>query len=161
VQAKWFFKLALIIAVTIPCCEWQSPPAIAQEPPSPVDVTFTVEDVCGFPVLGQIRGKQGVIALPDGRLLITAPAETVTLKNLADPSKETTVSITGAFHLRFAENGDVEYVVTGRNILVGINSDSPFVLAIGWFAFTTDAAGNPIQPLTGNGQLIDVCQLLS
>jgi hypothetical protein len=36
-----------------------------------------------------------------------------------------------------------------------------FVLAIGHFSFVFDSNGNLIQPLTGQGQLIDVCGLIN
>ena len=132
----------------------------AQGPPSDVHETFTVDGICDFPVLVEIQGKQGIIGLPGDRLLVTAPAETVTLTNLADPTRSETISITGAFHLTFAENGDTTFVVTGRNLLIGLDPD-PFVITIGTFTFVTDDAGNQLEPLSGSGRVVNVCQLLN
>jgi hypothetical protein len=53
----------------------------------------------------------------------------------------------------------VETVATGRNLLG--DPDAGLVIAIGDFSFVFDAKGNLIQPLTGEGQLIDVCEALA
>jgi hypothetical protein len=34
------------------------------------------------------------------------------------------------------------------------------VLVIGKFSFVTDAEGNIIQPIEGQGQIIDICQMI-
>ena len=54
----------------------------------------------------------------------------------------------------------MEFVGTGRNPLIGFEPEAGFVLAIGTFNFVFDADFNLIQPVPGNGQLIDICQLL-
>jgi hypothetical protein len=65
----------------------------------------------------------------------------------------------GAFHVDRLENGDLETVVTGRNILG--NPVAGLVLAMGRFSFVFDAGGNLIQPLQGTGRLLDICELLT
>jgi hypothetical protein len=50
-------------------------------------------------------------------------------------------------------------VVTGLNLLG--DPDAGFVLAKGNFSFVFDKDGVLIQPLEGEGQLTDVCELLS
>ena len=69
------------------------------------------------------------------------------------------MSITGAFHQSTDQNGNVTTVATGRNLLG--DPEAGFVLAIGDFSFVFDSNGNLIQPLTGQGQLIDVCSLIN
>ncbi len=81
-----------------------------------------------------------------------------TLTNLDNPENQETLNITGAFHQTTLENGDVVTVATGRNLLG--DPEAGFVLAIGDFSFVFDKEGNLIQPLSGEGQLIDICALL-
>jgi hypothetical protein len=133
--------------------------SFAQGPPVPVADTFTIEGICDFPILVQTSGKEGSIELPNGNLIGTAPGEYWTLTNLDDPSKSETVNLTGAFHYTFHENGDVTLVGTGRN-LFGFVEDHSLVIAMGTFSFTVDQDGNLIQPLTGQGRVIDVCSQL-
>ena len=65
----------------------------------------------------------------------------------------------GAFHQTTLENGDVVSEVTGRNRLG--DPEAGFVIAIGNFSYVFNEKGKLVQPLTGEGQLIDVCGLLS
>src|SRR5712692_9471032 len=54
-------------------------------PPQPITVTFLIPaNVCGFPVQETITGRQGVISLPGGGVLVTAPATTSVFTNLTD-----------------------------------------------------------------------------
>jgi hypothetical protein len=69
------------------------------------------------------------------------------------------LNVLGSFHETVLENGDVETVVTGRNLL--FDPESGFVLAIRRFSFVFDEEGTLVQPLSGIGQLIDVCELLT
>lgn len=133
--------------------------------PTPNDPTPFVDPVasgvCGFPVQLAFGGKSKAIELPGGRTLYTGPGFTATVTNLATGRTET-LNITGAFHTTTLANGDVEYVVTGRNLLAfDPAAGSVFVLASGRFTFTVDAAGTTVQTLQGNGRLTDVCALLS
>ena len=50
-------------------------------------------------------------------------------------------------------------VMTGRNF--AIDPEAGTTVVIGRFSFVFDAEGNLIQPQTGTGQRIDVCELLS
>ena len=49
--------------------------------------------------------------------------------------------------------------VTGRNLLG--DPEAGFVIAIGNFSYVFNEKGKLVQPLTGEGQLIDVCGFLS
>lgn len=135
-------------------------PTLAQGPPTDVNETFTVDGFCSFPVLVELQGKAKTIALGQNRAILTSPGVTASFTNLDNPAHHQTLGITGSFHLTFLENGDVGFVVTGRNLLVGVDADEGFLITIGNFNFVLDAAGNVVQPLSGRGRVIDVCALL-
>jgi hypothetical protein len=127
---------------------------------NPVDLPAgAVFGKCDFPVRLQYSGKAKTITLPDGSFISTSPGLKATLTNLDNPENQKTFSITGAFHTTTLENGDVQTVVTGRNLLG--DPKAGFVVAVGRFSYVFDSDGNLVQPLTGKGQLIDVCQSLS
>src|SRR5690349_661997 len=156
-----FIRLCFsLFAVTLLMIVTPTANALQKGPPTEVDETpFTVEGLCAFRVQFVLQGKAKTIELPGGRTIATSPGLSATLTNVDDPENETVLNITGVFHITVSENGDVKTVVTGRNLLN--DPEAGFVLAIGTFSFIFDAAGNLIQPLTGQGQLIDVCGLLS
>jgi hypothetical protein len=106
-----------------------------------------------------VTGKMKTIELPAGRTIFIFPGLTAALTNVDQPEHQVTLGVTGTFHQTVLENGDVETVVTGRNLL--FDPEAGFVLAIGRFSFVVDEQGNLVQPLSGTGQLIDVCELLS
>jgi hypothetical protein len=108
----------------------------------------------------ELNGKAKTIELPGGSLLFTSPSLTATFTNLDHPSRQATLGITGAISETVLENGDVLLLFTGRNLVIGFDPDAAFVITIGRFSAAFDAMGNVTQPLTGNGQLIDVCELL-
>jgi hypothetical protein len=113
---------------------------------------------CDFPIRVEATGKGGTIVLPGDRFIFTAPGLEAVVTNLDHPSQLATLRITGASHQSIEPNGDVVTVVTGRNLLG--DPEAGFVLAIGTFTFIFDSAGNLIQPLTGTGQFINVCELI-
>ncbi len=150
--------LALVMAV---------PMAFAQGnggAPAPVDETPIILEPgavfgnCDFPIRLEYSGKAKTIDLPGDRFIFTSPGLKATLTNL-DNGNQVTLNITGALHQTTLENGDVETVATGRNLLG--DPEAGFVLAKGRFSFVFDAQGNLVQPLSGKGQLTDVCGLLS
>lgn len=131
-----------------------------QNPPQEDEFAITIEGICTFPVLIEIAGKVKFIELSGGRTIIVSPRSFVTLTNLDEPSKQEVMPITGAFHETISPNGDIESVVTGRNLLVGFDPDALFVVTVGDFSFVFDENSNLIQPVTGNGRMIDICTLL-
>ena len=150
--------LALVLA---------APAALAQSrggAPAPVDETpidLEPGDVygnCAFPIRLEYSGKAKVIRLSETRSIATSPGLTATLTNL-DTDKQVTLSITGAFHETTLANGDVVTKVTGRNLLG--DPEAGFVLAIGDFSYVFDKQDTLVQPLSGEGQLVDICGLLS
>jgi hypothetical protein len=161
--------LSVILALTM-----AAPTVLAQGPSNgraPEDVSedpFTVNPgdipgTCDFPLQLELSGKAKTIELPDGGVGITSidtsPGLHVTVTNLAN-GEQATFNITGAFHNSddTPEPGQVTTVVTGRNFLWDPVAGT--VLAIGTFSFVSDADGNNVRPLEGEGQLIDVCALL-
>lgn len=151
---------AFIVLLALACGAALSVSALAQGQPSDVDESFTIEGICAFPVLVELRGKSNTIELPGGRIIFTSPRLTATLTNLDHPANHETLGITGAFHQTVLPNGDVELVLTGRNLLIGLDPEAGFVISIGRFSFVVDADGNIVQPLSGRGQLVDICALL-
>jgi hypothetical protein len=119
---------------------------------------FVKPGSCDFPIRVESSGKAGTIMLPGNRFIFTSPGLEAVVTNLDDPSQVVTLRVTGAFHQSTEPNGDVVTVVTGRNLLG--DPEAGFVLAIGTFSFIFDSAGNLIQPLTGTGRLINVCELI-
>lgn len=149
--------LALVVAV--PMVLAQSQGGAPQDVEGSIDLEpGAVFGNCEFPVRYEFSGKAKTIELPGDRFIFTSPGLTATLTNLDNGNQET-VTITGAFHQTTLENGDVRTVATGRNLLG--DPEAGFVVAVGRFSYVFDAQGNFVQPLTGQGQLIDVCELLA
>ena len=147
--------LALVVA---------APMAVAarQAPPLPVQGSQDLEagavfGRCDFPIRFELSGKGQTLALPGDRFIFTSPDLNVTLTN-RDTGTQETFNITGALHQSTLENGDVVTVSTGRSILG--DPEAGFVVAIGNFSYVFDKKGNLVQPLSGEGQLIDVCEAL-
>jgi hypothetical protein len=135
--------------------------AIAQQaPPQNFTDSFPVEGICEFPVLVELNGKTKAIELPSGSTLFTSPQLTATFTNLDNPSHRETLGITGAINQQVLANGDVELVFTGRNLVIGFDLIDGFVITIGRYSVAFDEDFNITQPLTGTGQVINVCELI-
>jgi len=128
-------------------------------PPTPFTQTVTFPGICGFDVQATITGKEGVINHPGGGMIVTGPATFGTFTNLSDPTKNVTLSMTGVFHISSDQNGNTIVKVTGR----GVAEDPSFglLLLIGEFTLVFDPQGNIISGPTGNGQMINICQLIN
>jgi len=128
-------------------------------PPGPFNQTLTFPGICGFDVQATVTGKQGVISLPSGGVIVTGPATFGTFRNLSDPTKNVTLTMTGVFHVSFDQNGNTIVTATGRNVA----EDPSFGLLalLGEFTFVFDPQGNIISGPTGNGQIINICQLIN
>jgi hypothetical protein len=128
----------------------------------PADPNPPLPGHCSFPIQLDLSGRGTVITQPDGSAIITSPGLFVTVTNLDSPENQVTLNVTGTFHQTTAANGDVTYKITGRNLLS--DPDAGYVLLSGNFSFVFDENGNLIQSFEdtdGNGQVIDVCELLS
>ena len=164
---------ALLSALVFGCADQPTTPNAPLEPGSiaaarasaggrPIDVTFTFDvpagAFCDFAFRVEASEKEKTIELPGDRTLLIFPGAVYTFTNLDNGNQET-FRIPGSFHITTLENGDVETVFTGRNI-IGLTDPRFLVLAIGTFTYVFDPEGNLVQPLQGSGQLIDVCALL-
>jgi hypothetical protein len=155
-------KLAALVIIVALACGLAATNAVAQGPPTEFEDTFTIEGICEFPVVVELSGKTKTIVLPGGRTTFIFPGEVATFTNLDDPAKHETLSITGAIRERVLENGDIELVFTGRNLIIGFDPIAAFVITVGRFsvAFEPEPPFDITQPLTGNGRVINVCELL-
>ena len=137
----------------------------APTPVEPDNPPFTITEeqfpgACSFPVAFEPTGKEKRIELPNGTLLITSPGLDVTLTNTEPGGTSETFNVTGAVRVLPPDEEGIQVTeVTGRNLL--IDPDAGFVVAIGNFSFAFDEEGNLVQPLEGEGQLIDVCEALA
>src|SRR5215203_5790960 len=112
---------------------------------------------CDFPFQLDFSGKAKTIDRPGDVFIFTSPDLNVTVTNIAT-GKQATFNITGTLEQTTLANGDVVTVARGRNFLIDPLAGT--VIAIGDFSFVFDAKGELIQPLEGEGQLIDVCAAL-
>ena len=117
---------------------------------------------CDFPFQLDFSGKAKTIDRPGDVFIFTAPDLNVTVTNLDNDKQatfnEATFNVTGTLEQTTLANGDVVTVARGRNFL--IDPEAGTVIAIGDFSFVFNAKGELIQPLEGEGQLIDVCAAL-
>jgi hypothetical protein len=157
--------LSVILALTMaaPTVLAQSENGVAPGDPEVThytsDVIFTIPGHCEFPMDIVISGQTKTIEQGNGGEIITSPGAFATVTNEAT-GEQATFNITGSFHntLDTPEPGLVTTEASGRNFL--FDPVAGTVLAIGNFNYVTDAAGNNVRPLDGEGQLIDVCALL-
>ena len=151
---------AVLLLALLACWPTATTADARQGRPDDVADSFPVEGICAFPVLVELKGRAKAIALPGGSTLFTSPGLTATLTNLDDPTKQETLKITGAIRETALENGDVELVFTGRNLLIDFDPAASFVITAGQFDVAFDAGFNITRPLSGSGQVINVCTLL-
>ena len=134
-------------------------PSRAQGPPGPIDQTFTLPGIfCGFDVQVTLAGREGVINLPSGGLILTGVDFDATFTNLSDPTKSVTLNLAGAVHFSFDQNGNTIERSTGRNAFLDPSVGLLFI--IGDFTFVYDSNGNLISA-TGNGTSTDICGLIN
>jgi len=106
----------------------------------------------------EISDKTKTMEQGNGGVIITSPGAFATVTN-TDNGEQATFNITGSVSTTTEKNGDQVTTLTGRNF--AIDPEAGTVIAIGSFTFTFDKKGNLVQPLEGEGQLIDVCELLA
>jgi hypothetical protein len=169
---------AMLACAAVACSERPSPvapiaTALAANnggAPQPVDSTpYTdpnLSAICGFPVQVALEGKSKQLVLPGGRIFSVSPGFTMTLTNLTSGSTEHLVA-TGTAQITTLPNGNLEIVMTGRNVVAFDNSFvHPFanslIFITGRYSLVIDpATGAIVEPLHGNGQIIDICDLLA
>ena len=131
-------------------------------PQDDTDLTSPDSFGCDFPVHIEATGKAKLIELPDGGFILTAPGLYATVTN-EDTDEALTFNITGStFASAPDENGFVDYVITGRNLAL---DPAGLFLNKGRFTYTLDESDPEnikiVKPQEGEGQAIDVCELLS
>jgi len=144
------------------------PEALNPNKPTDVDTTFVVDPLVlsesqNFPLEITLSGKSKTIELSDDRFIFLSPGLEATLTNLDDPSNSVTLNITGSFHQTTLEDGSILTEYDGRNLLAdpSIDDGEPgVVLAIGHFSTIVDNQGNLVQSLEGQGQIVNVIDLL-
>jgi len=150
--------LALVVAAPMAFAESQGGAPEDVSGTIPPEIVDDYPGACNFPLQLDLSGKAKAINLPDGGVILTSPGLDITLTN-KNNGEQATFNITGASHTRPLENGNVETVMTGRNFAI-----DPVVgttVVIGRYTFVFDAEGNLVQHQMGDGQRIDVCELLS
>ena len=163
-------KRAIVLALSVILALTMAAPTVlaqSENGVAPGDASFTYTSAviatipghCEFPMHIEISGKTKTIEQGNGGIIITSPGAFATVTNEAT-GEQATFNITGSFHntLDTPEPGLVTTEVSGRNFL--FDPVAGTVLAIGNFNYVTDAEGNNVRPLDGEGQLIDVCALL-
>ena len=114
---------------------------------------------CSFPMQLEVSGKTKTIEQGNGGIIITSPGAFATVTNLAN-GEQAMFNITGSAHKSTLDNGNVKTVMTGRNFAL-----DPVVgtfVSIGRFTFINDPTDTTnVVPVSGEGQMIDVCALLS
>ena len=142
-------------------------PSVLAQAGAPTDVDETpfilkkgaVFGNCAFPVEVQFSGKGKQINLPDGSFIATSPGLKVTLTNTETGTQET-FSISGSFDVTTdPETGNVTTTSRGTSLLG--DPEAGFVVATGNFSFVLNAKGKLVEPLSGEGELIDVCEALA
>jgi hypothetical protein len=156
IAALWLVVLA---AFCLPAAQLQAQGR--GSPPTPIDVTNTFSGVCSFDVSVYVTGKEGMIFLPGGSVLFHIPADSATLTNLSDPTKNVTLSGSGPTEIGPVQNGTITIRSSGRS-LIGFSAPFGFHFLIGTYTFVIDAnTGQLLQPPTGAiAQDIDLCALL-
>ncbi len=154
--------LALSLAPVVQAQNQGGAPTDVDFPGPGEEFIITREDfpgACSFPVRYEVTGKEKRIDLPNGTTLITSPGLDATLTN-ADTGTQETFNVTGSVReLPLNEEGNLVTELRGRNL--AIDPEAGFVVAVGNFSFAFDVEGNLTQPLSGEGQLIDVCEALA
>ena len=164
---------ALVVAAPTAFADRTYPPG--QYPPYPIDETPMIFPAkgepyadpylsCEFPVSLVNSGLEKDVGLSNGLFIIEA-GRFVTLTNL-DTGKQVTVNSTGTYQMMQLEDGFpylTKVTLTGTNI-AGL-PELGFVVLKGDFTtyIVLDEDGNVVtlQPLAGEGQITDVCELLS
>jgi hypothetical protein len=116
-----------------------------------------------FPLEFALSGQTKTIDLPDNHSIVVFPGADVTVTNGNDPSHSVTLNITGSDHQTTLENGDVLHELSGRNVVGDFKldgSEPDLLLIAGNFSYIVDSHNNLVQELEGQGQVVDVIDLL-
>ena len=114
---------------------------------------------CSFPMQLEVSGKTKMIEQGNGGVIFTSPGAFATVTNLAN-GEQATFNVTGSLHKSILENGNVETVMTGRNL--ALDPVAGTFVSMGRFTYVNDPTDTTnLVPVSGEGRMIDVCALLS
>ena len=139
-------------------------PALAA-PPQPVDSTPIVGDFCGFETSIVVSGKEKVIDKGDGLIYYIGPGQRATVTN-TETGESVTVNIAGSFRDQVQENGDIQSVLRGRNLIFGPGVEG-LLLTTGraTATFTLPTQQEPLGTATitsgPQGRLVNLCDQLA
>ena len=157
---KTLLTVALGVAGSALCVA----PALAA-PPEPVDPTPIVGTFCDFETSIVVSGKQKVIEKGDGLFLLIGPGQKATVTN-TETGESVTVNIAGSFRDEVQENGDVQSVLRGRNLIFGGGIEG-LLLTIGrataTFTMPTEQEPEGTATITSGpqGRLVNLCDQLA
>jgi hypothetical protein len=166
---------ALLACAAVACSEGSSPvaPTVLAASnggaPQPVDTTYTdpgLSVICGFPVQVTIEGAFKQLVLPGERVISFGTSGSLTLTNLTSGRAERLVG-GGTVQSTTLPNGNVEDVFTGHTAIAFDNSvvqpfANSFIYVTGRYSLVIDpTTGSFIEPLHGNGPIVDLCDVLS
>lgn len=115
-------------------------------------------NLCDFDVTISISGGGKTIDLPGGRAMTASLGLHFTMINNKYPSRKVSYNITGTVSQIVMQDGSSLAVSSGRSLFY--DPTAGLLLAIGNFSWGFDAKGNPVQPLEGDGKLIELCALI-
>jgi hypothetical protein len=138
-------------------------------PPQPVDSTpiflSASETGCAVDIYVVFSGKEGLISLPDGNVILTGVGESITITNANDPTKTVTYrGMSGVGHSPFFDqNGNLVIQITGRTMWYGSPGAYPGILFLAgnWtVVINPNTLGQLVADPTGTGTMFNVCSLI-
>jgi hypothetical protein len=157
---KTLLSVALGVAGSALCMA----PALAA-PPEPTDPTPIVGNFCDFETSIVVSGKEKVIEKGDGLSYYISPGQRATVTN-TETGESVTVNITGSFRDQVQENGDIQSVLRGRNLIFGPGIEG-ILLTIGrataTFTLPTEQEPDGTATITSGpqGRLVNLCDQLA
>lgn len=157
---KWITSSALAASIAALAAPAVAAPPSTAPSGAPTQFTMTSElSGCEFDVTATVTGKAKTITLPSGGQIVTAPNQTVTVRN-EDSKKTAEFVVTGIFFITTDEEDNVTFKARGRNLLTRSNG---IFLTIGNVSFTFLAEEEVFVEFSteGPGTIINVCEALS
>jgi hypothetical protein len=161
-RSRHVLVIVALLTMTLAAPAKADPPDVLL-PPQPISYAF-VTDTCGFDVLIEGGGKQGLIFFADHVRLI-APGQWATFTNL-ETGESMTISNSGPGKYTFSENehGGVTVTLTGTGNW-GHDHGDELILTSGLFVatFVFDADWNLVSFDEDNSRarVVDLCAALS
>lgn len=134
-------------------------PAVAA-PPTPIGGSFPFECANGTSLEVTYSGKEKAVINKSG-VKFLSPGLKATVTNV-DTGESATYTITGTLRPEELDDGNTLVRATGRNLLSRPNPNpNELYLISGNVTFVVDADGAEVEPFSGPGRVVDVCEELS